>query len=641
LAERLEAAYPESDLRAAARLTRGRAVLSAGNAVEAVGLLQSTLSELHPDGATAQAVRYYLGLSYKAAGMTAEAEKVLSELASIPDAAFATDALYLVGQEHFDAGRYREAAESLEKYLKDRPNSPARDHALARLALSKDELGDVDAADSTLRSLEEGYPASKLAELIRVRLGEHANTRKEWERAIKLMSPVAADGKGVEASRALAGIGWAQLQKGEAESALATFTKLRQVVMPDDPMDVEAIYLTGVSLERLDRADEALAAYAEVSKKHPDSKQGPASMLSRARILVASDRATEAAEAYRGYLESCLGREGSEQAEVVLSELGWALLDAGDTAGSDEAFRRIVEEYPQSRQAAEARLNLAESNFRAGNFEVVESVLEPVVNASESGTPIEPRILQAALYRLGRAQAERKKWSAAGRTFERLTADYPDGLYPREARFWAAESAYQEGDGAKAEAGFAALANGAGNAETWMTTARLRLIQSLVLMKRWDDVIEKAAVLKAESPSHPQTAEIEFALGQALQSVARFDEAREALQRAIELRKGSELAAQAQFLRGETFFHEREYKAALREFLKVDVLYDSPKWQSLALLEAGKVYERLEQWSDAAQAYEQAYEKLKSNFPNEPITEEAEKRLATARLKSDGARREE
>ena len=69
---------------------------------------------------------------------------------------------------------------------------------------------------------------------------------------------------------------------------------------------------------------------------------------------------------------------------------------------------------------------------------------------------------------------------------------------------------------------------------------------------------------------------MEYARGRALQGLARFDEARAAYQAVIDARKGGDLAARAQLMRGETFFHQKAYHEALREFLKVDILYDAP-----------------------------------------------------------------
>ena len=123
-------------------------------------------------------------------------------------------------------------------------------------------------------------------------------------------------------------------------------------------------------------------------------------------------------------------------------------------------------------------------------------------------------------------------------------------------------------------------------------------------------------------------AELDYALGQAQMGLGRMEEARTAFQAVIDARRGGELAAQAQLMRGETFFHEDRLREALREFLRVDILYNAPRWQAAALLEAGKVYERLDQWADAAETYD----RLVARFPRDPDA-------ATARSRGESARK--
>jgi TolA-binding protein len=153
-------------------------------------------------------------------------------------------------------------------------------------------------------------------------------------------------------------------------------------------------------------------------------------------------------------------------------------------------------------------------------------------------------------------------------------------------------------------------------------------------MKHWQDALSQAEALKVELPADdPTVADLDFARGRALLGLARPEDARNAFQAVINARKGGDLAAQAHLLRGETYFHEDRFREALTEFLKVDILYDAPRWQAAALLEAGKVYERLAQWGDAAETYE----RLRSRFPDDPHIPEANTRLMTIR-KRESAR---
>ena len=67
----------------------------------------------------------------------------------------------------------------------------------------------------------------------------------------------------------------------------------------------------------------------------------------------------------------------------------------------------------------------------------------------------------------------------------------------------------------------------------------------------------------------------------------------------------TETAAMAQWMVGETYFHQKEYRAALGAFLKVDLLYDHATWRALALLQAGKCHELLHELTEAKQLYDQ------------------------------------
>src|SRR5437870_10894832 len=92
--------------------------------------------------------------------------------------------------------------------------------------------------------------------------------------------------------------------------------------------------------------------------------------------------------------------------------------------------------------------------------------------------------------------------------------------------------------------------------------------------------------LRKQFPRYELMSVADYHTGRALQNLARFDEAREAYRRGIAGRS-DENAAQCQFMIGETLFHQKRFQEALREFLKVEILYAFPQWQAGALLEAG------------------------------------------------------
>ena len=76
--------------------------------------------------------------------------------AGTPSAPFATNAQFLVGQGHFDAGRFAEAVAPLERYLDANPKGDVADAALAYLALAYRRIGRADAAKGALDRLAKG-----------------------------------------------------------------------------------------------------------------------------------------------------------------------------------------------------------------------------------------------------------------------------------------------------------------------------------------------------------------------------------------------------------------------------------------------------------------------------------------------------
>jgi TolA-binding protein len=624
------ARFPSSPLRADARLVEGRAALAAGKAKEAIAILNASLAADKPSAETTQAQRYYLGLAYRADGQAAKEAEIFDALTRSPATApAAANALYMLGQAQIDARRYAEAIPPLEKYLAGNPTGDVADYALAHLVQAHLELGRTEAAEKALTQLADRFPKSQALAPSRLRLAEAAETAKRYDSAAELFRLVAAGDDPALATRARSGLGWALLEAGKPAAAADAFAALLTAT-PDDPLAPDAALGRGRALEAAGKSDEALAAYAQLTEKYARSPQADLATLARAKLLVETQHPDQAAEAFARYVAAHPDPKtlaGGVGLDTVLSEWGWALVDAGKTDEADRVFGRLLKEFRTSPHTADARFNLAESAYQAKRFDEVIALVSPLV-APDATAP--PELIQSALYRLGRTQAERKDWPGAGKTLDRLIAEYPGFKYLREARFWRAEAAFASDDLKTAESGLAALAAeppSPSDSTGFTFSVRRRLIQCLVGLSRWKAALEAADTYRAEAPQDPQLAEVDYARGRALQGLARFDDARTAYQAVIDARKGGDLAARAQLMRGETYFHQEKYREAIREFLKVDILYDAPSWQAAALLEAGKVYERLSQWSDAAETYE----RLRGKFPNDPRATEAAALLAGVR----------
>jgi TolA-binding protein len=687
LAGRFAARFYQSPLLPQVQLIDARAAAQEGKHAEAVAILKSLVEppaeaetktapapSLPP--ALAEAARYELALSYRSLGQTALAEAILAGLAQGSQGPITADAQFLLGQSHVEAGRYAEAIPVLEAYLAASSQGDVADVALAHLAAANVGLGRLDDAWKTLAKLSDRFPQSRALSPTRLRLAEAALAAHQSERAAEQFRLVA--GVNTESSerprspgdkkseslepglriRALAGLGRSLSEMDKpAEAAVAFATALD--LEPNGPKAAELALAHGRALEASKQIEPALKAYSAVLDRFPQSDLVPQAVLAQARLLAQAGRHDESARLFERLIGDERARNVVEAAGVtsdtLFSEWGWTLLDGNKAAEADRVFARLLQEYPTSPYAADARFNLAESANLVRNHAEVVRLLTPLVAMKpvETGRPNKPkpasghtathsgaahdvgadavgRLLPAALYRLGRTQVELNDLPAALVTLDRLLVEFPHSPYRREARYMRSEAALRNGDASAAESGFAALLDeppAPTDPKGLIAAAKVKRIQCWVTLTRWNDALKGAESLKGEfALGDPAIAELDYARGQALLGLGRLDQARTAFQAVIDVRKAGDLAAQAQLMRGETYFHQDRFHEALRDFLKVDILHDSPRWQAAALLEAGKVYERLDRWPDAAETYE----RLLSKFPTEPSAGLARERLAAA-----------
>ena len=206
LAAGLAAQFPQSPLRAEARLIEARSAALQGNPKEAVVILETLLDEkvetskgeksapLRPRPALAEAARYELALAYRALGQSARAEVLLAEVAKGSTGSVAPDAQFVLGQAHLEARRYAEAIAPLESYLASNPHGDVADYALAHLAVARLAMGRVDDAWKAMTTLAERFPRSHALAATRLRLAEAELAAHHPARAAEQFRLVAGGG---------------------------------------------------------------------------------------------------------------------------------------------------------------------------------------------------------------------------------------------------------------------------------------------------------------------------------------------------------------------------------------------------------------------------------------------------------------
>lgn len=646
--------FPTSPLVAEVRLIQGRAAMAQGDPKAAIKALEPLVDPKEAEKGGAKPVataelldkaRYELALAHRADGQPEKADALLAGLAEDSGKATAADASFLIGQSHLEAGRFQEALADLRRYLEADPDGRVADHALAHETAAHLGLDQRDEAAKALAQLAERFPKSPALQPARLRLAEALAEAGESEKAIEqfraLIDATDPAAPSELKERAEFGLARALVKAGDPAAADSIFDAI--IARAKDDAEASALALERAqAFEAAGKAKEAVAMFEKIESDYPKEAASLLAALARVRLLVAAEppELDAAAEILGDLVSDSEKRERIEafgwSVDGFFAEWAWTLADAGKPDEADKAFQELLEKFPNGEYAADARFNLAESANQRGDFAEVVKLLSPLVESKDKGaTPVPDRLLPDILYRLGRTQIELADWPKASKTLDRLIAEFPEGDHLREAQFLRAEAALKLDQFAEAEPALDALLSGepsANDPPNLVRAARERRLQALLGLNRWEDALKAADQLKTDTDDAAARDPIEFARGRALLGLGRPEEAREAFQTVVDSRKDGDLAAQAQLMRGETYFHEDRLREALKEFLKVDILYHAPRRQAAALLEAGKVYERLDQWAEAVETYD----RLSKRFPDDPLAAEASDRRASAAAKLDG-----
>ena len=138
------------------------------------------------------------------------------------------------------------------------------------------------------------------------------------------------------------------------EAALQTFQQVA-TQYPSTSAGLTARYQTGVALMALGRLPEAEQAFGAVADKAGASLYGSMARLGRAESLRYQGKYDDAIKALT---DLAAERDGMLPVDGVLMQLAQTCLKAGKTQEARAAFKRVVDEFPDSNYVAEARQQL-------------------------------------------------------------------------------------------------------------------------------------------------------------------------------------------------------------------------------------------------------------------------------------------
>jgi len=140
-------------------------------------------------------------------------------------------------------------------------------------------------------------------------------------------------------------------EKARNEAALAKFMAVASGY-PASDAGIAARYHAAAVLAALGRHAEAEQRYQEVVDRAGKSVYGQMAKLGKAEAEVAAGKFDGAIAVYKALSAD---KEGELPVDGILMQLGRACDAAGKPADARQAFKRIVDEFPQSAYSAEAK----------------------------------------------------------------------------------------------------------------------------------------------------------------------------------------------------------------------------------------------------------------------------------------------
>lgn len=300
-------------------------------------------------------------------------------------------------------------------------------------------------------------------------------------------------------------------------------------------------------------------------------------------------------KAARATFEALLNGGGHERPDRVAYELAWACRRGGDEPAALAAFEQVAQKSADEELAGEARLQLGVAALDQKDLAGARKWLGGVQGSHRA----------RASYRLAFAEFEAagtdKQQLASARDGFVAVIALPDAELAGEARYLAAECCHRLGDERGASDHLRALLDKEPQ-HARADRARLLLGECALLLKEPDTAVPALEqFLRAKNADRADVARANLWLGRARMQRREHDAAEACLTKVTELSDGA-LAAEAQFRLGENRELRGDLRGAADAFVKLPILYAQPAWVRAGLLQAGLVYERLQQ-PDKAQRF--------------------------------------
>ncbi len=367
--------------------------------------------------------------------------------------------------------------------------------------------------------------------------------------------------------------------------------------------------------------EQAEAAYAAIVKAHPTHARAGEARVQHAIALCRSGKLEEAIKEFDSLSPSSAVGDPTLAAAAAY-ERAWALAHLNRTPEAIDAYAALLNSSPPKNIEAHAAVELAQLHISKSDFAAALPLLERCRAAASSPNDADANpLLPRAVYLRAVCELRTGQPGDAAKTLANFAKEFPRSDLLDSAGVTYGEALLATGRAAQAAREFSAVADRTTD-QPLRSAALLRLGEAAAATQDWaasERAFSRHRELFADSDQWFRAA---FGIGWALENAGKREDAIAAYRAVVEKHDGP-TAARAQFQIGECLYGLGRLDEAVRELLKVDILYQYPQWSAAALYEAGRCFAEQKKHTEAIAQFEQVAKRFPDSQWAKPATEAA------------------
>ena len=587
----------------------------------------------YPDDAQARTARYRLGSAQFRLDRADDAQKNLSQVVNGRETEKPyRRALLMLGDIAFQKSEWEQAIGLLGDYLSFGSEQPSADDATLKLGLALARSERLDDAAAKFSHLLSNFPESPHRLQAIFERGQVLLAQDKLDDAAGAFDEVVKAGDSRFHTFALNHLATIAMRKQDWDRAAELYAQV-QGAKPEqgsEDMTADAMFRRGQALMAAKKYPEAASAFAALLEQGGGGDRAAEAQAQRAIALSRSGEHEAALASIDALAKLDTSKVAADLLAAVAYEKAWCLRELKRPDDAMQAYRDLLTAHDDDVNAPHAMLELAEMEAAAGNHEQAAQLLGRLNEVADTeARKIDPGVRERGLYRLAVSEFELKKNEEAARHAEAFITAFAESSLIPSAHLFAGEAQFKLSQWQEAGGHFSTIAKTFRD-DDGVPTALLRLGECEAQLQRWPES-EKAFTDYLERFSDSELwFQAQFGLAYARENRGLHDQAMEAYRKVIDRHSGP-TAARAQFQIGECLFAQKKHSDAVRELLKVDILYGYPEWSAAALFEAGRCFEEMGQSEQARAQFAQVKEK----YPDTEWAKLASQRLA-ANVSSTG-----